>query len=90
MSTGPTFNTCDLSGFKFLTPSQKLEYNTSLAIFDYVQSYNSNVSTLRAAGNLTLSYYQFPSTQEKTKFTQGRFLKVQSYPNSNWAPVQEN
>lgn len=83
-------NTCDLSGFKFLTFAQKQEYQRAFKIFDTVQSYNSNVSTLRSAGQLNLTYYQFISGEEKTKFTQGRFLHIQSYPNSTWPLVQEN
>lgn len=95
---------CDLSGFKFLTFSQKLEYQRAWQIFDNVQAFNSNVSTLRFTGNAlnsnmstifiqgnsNLTYYQFISGEQKTKFLQGRFLHIQSYPNSNWAFVEEN
>jgi hypothetical protein len=83
-------NTCDLSGFKFLTFSQKQEYQQAFQIFNKVQNYNSNVSTLRSAGQLNIPYYQFITNEEKTKFIQGRFLHVQSYPNSTWPLVQEN
>ena len=81
---------CDLSGFKFLNFTQKLEYQRAFQLFDTIQNYNSNVSTLRSGGNLTLTYYQFISGEEKTKFLQGRFLHIQSYPNSNWEFVQQN
>jgi hypothetical protein len=81
---------CDLSGFKFLTFSQKNEYQRAWQIFNNVQSFNSNVSTLRFQGFSNLTYYQFISGEEKTKFTQGRFLHVQAYPNSNWPLVEEN
>lgn len=81
---------CDLSGFKFLTFSQKQEYQRAFQIFDKVQNYNSNVSTLRSAGQLNIPYYQFITNEEKTKFIQGRFLHIQSYPNSTWPLVQEN
>ena len=81
---------CDLSGFKFLSFAQKLEYQRAFQLFDTIQNFNSNVSTLRSGGNLTLTYYQFISNVEKTKFLQGRFLHIQSYPNSNWDFVQQN
>ncbi len=83
-------NYCDLSGFKFLSFTQKLEYQRAFQLFDTIQNFNSNVSTLRSGGNLTLTYYQFISNVEKTKFLQGRFLHIQSYPNSNWDFVQQN
>jgi hypothetical protein len=83
-------NYCDLSGFKFLTFSQKTEYQRAWQIFDNVQNYNSNVSTLRSAGEQTLTYFQFISGEEKTKFLQGRLLHIQSYPNSNWDFVEQN
>ncbi len=81
---------CDLSGFKFLTFAQKDEYKRAWQIFNNVQTFNSNVSTLRAGGDLTLTYNQFISGEEKTKFLQGRFLHIQSYPNSNWDFVQQD
>jgi hypothetical protein len=81
---------CDLSGFKFLSFAQKQEYQRAFQIFDTVQNFNSNVSTLRSGGNLTLTYYQFISNVDKTKFLQGRFLHIQSYPNSNWDFVEQN
>jgi hypothetical protein len=83
-------NTCDLSGFKFLTFAQKTEYQRAWQIFNNVQAFNSNVSTLRAAGQKNLTYYQFISNIEKTKCLQGQYLHVQSYPASNWQFVEEN
>ena len=81
---------CDLSGFKFLTYTQKIEYTRAFQLFDTIQNYNSNVSTLRFQGQQGLTYYQFISGEEKTKFLQGRFLHIQSYPNSNWDFVEQN
>lgn len=83
-------NYCDLSGFKFLNFAQKTEYQRAFQLFDTIQNYNSNVSTLRFQGNSNLTYYQFISGEEKTKFLQGRFLHIQSYPNSNWPFVEQN
>ena len=83
--------TClDLSGFKWLFQTQKVQYQQNFALFDKIQNYNSNISTLRAAGNSNLSYYIFPSTEEKTRFTQGRMLHIQSYPGSNFPVVEQN
>ncbi len=83
-------NYCDLSGFKFLTNQQKIEYKTSWQLFNEVQSFNSNVSTLRFFGQSNLTYFQFLNAQGKTRFTQGRLLHIQSYPNSNWDVVEQN
>ena len=83
-------NYCDLSGFKFLSNQQKIEYKQSWALFNQVQSYNSNVSTLRFMGQSNLTYFQFENAQGKTRFTQGRLLHIQSYPNSNWDVVEQN
>lgn len=108
-------NYCDLSGFKFLNFSQKQEYQRAWQIFDNVQAFNSNISTLRFTGNIStfqlstfqlstivvgtsqfqqgnsnLTYFQFISNVEKTKFLQGRLLHIQSYPNSNWDFVEQN
>jgi hypothetical protein len=94
---------CDLSGFKFLNFAQKTEYQRAFQLFDTIQNFNSNVSTLRFTGNIStaqmssfqqgnsnLTYYQFISGEEKTKFLQGRFLHIQAYPNSNWPFVEQN
>jgi hypothetical protein len=81
---------CDLSGFKFLNFAQKQEYQRAWQIFDNVQAFNSNVSTLRFQGNSNLTYFQFISGETKTKFIQGRFLHIQAYPNSNWPFVEQN
>ncbi len=83
-------NYCDLSGFKFLSFAQKNEYSRAFQLFDSIQNFNSNVSTLRSEGQKGLTYYQFISNVEKTKFLQGRFLHIQSYPNSNWDFVEQN
>jgi len=83
-------NYCDLSGFKFLSFAQKQEYSYAFQLFNNIQTYNSNVSTLRAGGASNLSYFQFVSNVDKTKFLQGRFLHIQSFPNSNWDFVQQN
>jgi hypothetical protein len=92
-STTPTAtNVCfDLSGFKFLGQVQKLQYQYSWDTFNRIQTYNSNVSTLRVSGNYpTLSYYQYTTQEEKATFTTGQFLHQQRYPNSNWNPVPKN
>ena len=83
-------NTCDLSGFKFLTFAQKTEYQRAWQIFNNVQAFNSNVSTLRSQGQ-NLSYYQFPTQQQRAQYNTGRSILVQSYPaqSSNFFPVQQ-
>ena len=80
----------DLSGFFFLSESQLRYYRTCINVFDNVQGYNSNVSTLRSNGTLTASYYQFMTTQEKNQYTKGLFLATQSYGSGNIQVVQQN
>jgi len=80
----------DLSGFVGLNDSQRFQYRIAWDIFDRVQNSNSNVSTLRKAGNTTLPYYTFASYNEKTTFNIGQNLHQQRYPTSNWNSVQEN
>jgi hypothetical protein len=92
-STTPTAtNVCfDLSGFQYMGQVQKLQYLTAWDRFNTVQTYNSNVSTLRATGSYpNLMYYQFVTSQEKNVFTTGQFLHQQRYPNSNWNRVEQN
>jgi len=81
---------CDLSGFKFLTFAQKQEYSQAFQLFNQVQAFNSNVSTLRSQGNSNLTYYQFLYNEDKTKFLQGRLIHIQAFPSSNWDFVQQN
>ena len=80
----------DLSGFLFLSGSQLTNYRTCIDVFDRVQGYNSNISSLRSKGNLTASYYQFMTTQEKNQYTKGLFLLTQSYGSGNIQVVQQN
>lgn len=82
----------DLSGFKFLYDSQYQKYKRSATFFQQIQAFNSNVSTLRSQGQITLSYYQFPTSTQKDQYERGRFLLTQSYPNlsSIFLPVQQN
>lgn len=80
----------DLSGFVFLSQSQLSTYKNSVNTFNRIQGYNSNVSTLRSQGDLTRSYYQFITSQEKNSYTQGLFLLTQSYGSGNIVVVQEN
>jgi len=82
----------DLSGFYSLNDSQNLKYQFAWNTFRRIQNFNSNVSTLHAAGtsNNTLLYYTFTSYDEKTNFNIGQALHTQRYPNSNWNSVQQN
>jgi hypothetical protein len=77
----------DLSGFSGLNCFTRQEYLTNWAVFDRVQAYNSNVSTLRAGGDKTRTYYIFRDTEERAQFTWGQALHVKRYPNSNWNSV---
>jgi hypothetical protein len=81
----------DLSGYKGLSIGASLKYRQSWDTYDRIQSYNSNVSTLRGEGKgAGLTYYTFASGEEKTSFLNGQVLHVRRYPSSNWAPVTKN
>lgn len=80
----------DLSGFSGLNCFTRQEYLTNWAIFDRIQAYNSNVSTLRSGGAKDLSYYIFVNTDERTRFTWGQALHARRYPTSNWNAVSHD
>jgi len=84
------FAVFDLSGIGCVNQSQKLKYKESWYNFNRIQSFNSNISTMRHGGNTNLTYYTYVSYSEKESFRQGQFLHSQVYPNSNWSVVQEN
>ena len=81
-----------LGNMKGLTFTQFRTYSTAITTFNTVQAYNSNVSTLRFAGNKSLSYYTFASSTEETNFILGNMLLLQNDPgNSNlYVPVEKN
>jgi hypothetical protein len=80
----------DLSGFLAVPSSLRVIYQTYWNTYERIESYNLNVSTLRSAGDRTLSYYLFNGNQEQIAYTNGRMLHIQRYPNSNWTPVPLN
>jgi hypothetical protein len=77
----------DLSGFLAIPSSLKISYQQYWNTFNRIQTYNSNVSTLRSAGDKGKDYYTFANYDEFSSFIQGHYLHVQRYPNSNWATV---
>ena len=81
----------DISGFKFLYYSQSQAYKNAAVYYQQVQSFNSNISTLRAGGQTTLSYYQFPTQEKRAQYNTGRSLLIQSYPaqRTSFNPVQQ-
>jgi hypothetical protein len=73
-----------------LTYAQLIKYSFAVNIFKQVEAYNANVATLRLAGNLSQSYYDFVSTEEKAQYTLGFSLLVQNDPAyANYVPVQK-
>jgi hypothetical protein len=90
---GPFEVMFDVSGYLGLPISVKQRYATQWNTYNRIQIANSNVSTLRGVGDgraSGLSYYQFQSYFERNEFLNGQFLHQKRYPNSNWAPVQED
>jgi hypothetical protein len=86
----PDYYCLDLSGFKFLSQSQKLQYKEAWTVFNKVQLFNINVSTVRNNGDLWATYYQFQTNEEKAFFDKGQSLHTYSYPSLSWTSVPEN
>jgi hypothetical protein len=85
-----TFTTFDLSGFLAVPCSLQLLYKQQWAFFETVQASNIHVSTLRAAGDKSLPYYNFLTYNDFSYYTNGRMLHIKRFPGSNWNPVPEN
>jgi len=84
----PIFTTL---GFLSLNQSQKLIYQQAWNDYNRIQSFNSNVSTLRIINNdRNLLFYTYTSYAEKDSFRQGQFLHQRIYPTSNWNSVEQN
>ena len=81
-----------LGRMKGLTFTQFQTYSSAVGIFNRVQRYNANISTLRGQGDLTQRYYTFQSNEEESMYTMGRFLLVQNDPLNaqNYLPVSQN
>jgi len=78
----------DASGFKFLPYATYLTYQSQWTTFERIYYYNSNVSTLQAMGDTTITYYQYPNNTEKTAYLNGLQLHTIRYPTSNWTSPQ--
>lgn len=79
-----------LGKMRGLTYAQLLKYSDAVSIFKRVEEYNANVATLRRAGNLSQSYYDFVNTNEKAQYRLGQFLLFQNDPvYTNYVPVQK-
>jgi hypothetical protein len=81
-----------LGKMKGLTFMQYNDYSNAINIFRTVEAFNSNVSTMRSAGNTGLSYYTFKSSTEETNYTRGLYLLFQNDPINAalYTPVQKN
>jgi hypothetical protein len=77
----------DLSGIRGLSPTQFRIYKDAWTTYNTVQSYNSNISTLRHAGNKSLFYYQYVNSAEMAQYKQGQMLHSQIFPNKSWTSV---
>jgi len=88
--SGPFVGTFDLSGFLAVPSSVKLDYQQYWNVYNRVQTINSNISSIRGTGDKTQDYYKFFSYNELASYTQGQYLHVQRYPNSNWNSVSKD
>lgn len=73
-------NTCieDISGLRFLTQTQLMNYREAWNIFNRVENFNSNVSTFKVSHpKILMNYYQFVDNSEKAKYRLGLFLHTQ-------------
>ena len=73
-----------------LSYSQYMEYKHAVATYNKVESYNSNVSTLRGSGSSSVSYYDFQTNQEQTIYSLGLMLLIQNNPGMTFTPVPKN
>lgn len=83
----------DASGFIGNPFGLNQKYKTAWDTFNRIQTFNSNVSTLRfTTGNTSLQYYNYINYTEKINFEQGQFLHFKSLPglSSLWLTVQKN
>ena len=65
----------------------RLKYETAWGVYEKIQSYNINVSTLYSQGDTSKYYWQYSTGEEKAYFDLGLSLHVRRYPNGNWLPV---
>jgi hypothetical protein len=67
--------------FAPLRPSQLVEYRDAWMYFEYVGMYNYEVRQRRLA-DLTagISYFRFPSDEDKQRYTLGLQLYLRAYP----------
>ena len=77
----------DLSGFGPMPQGLRLKYETAWGVYEKIQSYNINVSTLYSQGDTSKYYWQYSTGEEKAYFDLGLSLHVRRYPNGNWLPV---
>ena len=82
--------TFDLSGFLAVPSSLKILYQDYWSTYNRIQAFNSNVSTIRSAGDKSQRYYIYQSNDELNKFINGQALHVKRYPTSNWAAVSKD
>jgi hypothetical protein len=76
-----------------LNSGRYIQQGTNVSFFNYIQSVNSNVSSIRGknpGSAASYTYYIFKSHAEINSFNNGRMLLIQAYPNSNWAVVEQN
>jgi hypothetical protein len=80
----------DLSGFTPMSEGVKYKYRTAWGVFEKVQAYDINISTLRDAGDKSKTYWQFRNSDERGYWIMGLSLHAKRYPTSNWNPPQKN
>jgi hypothetical protein len=69
------------SVFAPLRPSQLADYRDAWMYFQYVGQYNFNIQQQRTIiPNAEVSYFRFPSMEDKQKYTKGLQLYLRVYP----------
>lgn len=82
-------NSLSLGTMKGLTFAQYNDYKQAIGTYNRVETYNSNVSTMRSV-NVNLTYYEFVTYQEQTDYTLGLYLLTQNNPGLTFTPVEKN
>ena len=83
-------NSLSLGKMKALTFTQYNDYKQAIGTYNRVETFNSNVSTMRGNGQTSMVYYEFVTYQEQADYKVGLYLLTQNNPGLTFTPVEKN
>ena len=83
-------NSLSLGKMKGLTFTQYNDYKQAIGTYNRVETFNSNVSTMRGNGQTSMIYYEFVSYQEQSDYKIGLYILTQNNPTLTFTPVEKN